>query len=273
MPLYKMISKDLCIVELEGKKKLPVIEEIAARLKNHSAFADIPHSRIVEGFMARENLGSTGFGNGLAIPHCKLPELDRFFVGLAISKKGVNFDSFDGKKTNIFCFIIGPDNDPETHVKILAEVSSVLREDFVRRELMAAKSQTALYEEFLRHSTPEDISDGSLSSKLVMIVIQREEHLLEIMELFIELGIKGASISESNGMGQFLSKVPLFADFVNFLGQTDVFHRTIWALVPQNNLELLVASIEKITGDFNRHSGTMILALDVAFIKGSMETI
>ncbi|MCK5832359.1 PTS sugar transporter subunit IIA [bacterium] len=273
MNIYKYLRKNLCEVNLKSRKKKSAICELAGIIKRHPALEDISEKEIVDALIQREELGSTGFGGGLAIPHCKHKNISEFIVGLAISKRGVNFDAMDGRKVHLFCFIIGPEGDPETHVKILAEVSHILREERVIRELIASKSEIALYEKFLRHAAPEEIQSETKQQKLVMIIIQNEQHFIEIMELFVEIGIDGASITSSEGMAGVLTKVPLFADFINFLGQHAKYHRTIWAVIPTDELEILVQRVEEITGDMNKHIGTILLALDISFFKGTMETV
>ena len=93
------------------------------------------------------------------------------------------------------------------------------------------------------------------------------------MELFVEMGIRGASVIESSSMGRMLSQVPLFADFINFLGGRGEYHRTILAMVPVEEIDALITHIEEVTGDLTKHTGALILVLDIAFMKGSLEAI
>ncbi len=273
MDLYKYLRKELCEPDFRSRKKKSSIDELAAIIGRHPAIDGVSGNEIATALKKREELGSTGFGGGLAIPHCRIPGISEFIVGLAVSKRGVNFDAMDGRKVHLFCFIVGPDGEPETHVRILAEVSLILREESVRRELMAAKTRIALYEEFLRHAAPDDIPHETKQHKLVMIVIQNEEYFIDIMELFVEFEIIGASVTQSEGMSTVLTKVPLFAEYINFLGQRSKYHKTIWAVVPVDEIEPLVQRVEEITGDMDKHIGTMILTMDISFMKGSMETV
>ncbi|HHS50697.1 MAG TPA: PTS sugar transporter subunit IIA [candidate division Zixibacteria bacterium] len=273
MELYKVIQKELCVVDLHSRKKKPAIEELASILKRHPSTTEISEEIIAKTLLAREELGSTGFGGGIAIPHCKIPGMDKFAVCIAISKRGVKFDAIDGRKVHIFCCIIGPENEPEMHVKLLAEISLVLREESVRRALVSAKTPIALYEEFLRHAAPEEAHPQTAKQKLLMMVVQNEEHLIEITELLVEMGIIGATFSSSEGMSDVLTRVPLFADFIDFLGRKSQFHRTAWILIPEDEIDMFVARVEEITGDMDKHTGVMVLALDVMFIKGSMESV
>lgn len=273
MDIFKVFKKELCEPNLRSRKKKPVIEDIASIIKRHRDSADIPEEAIAEALLERERLGSTGFGGGLAIPHCKLPGLDNFLMGIAISKRGVNFDAMDNRKVHLFCIIVGPEDRPEEHVKLLAEVSLILSDEAVRRELIAARTQTALYEEFLRHCPSELLPKTPEDNKLLMLVVQGEDELTRIMEVFVEMGVRGASIIESGGMANILSRVPLFADFMNFLGSRAEFHRTVFAIVPTEELDELIRRIETITGDMNKHTGATAVAFDIAFLKGSMESV
>lgn len=272
MDVFQTLKKSLCIPSLKSRKKHAVIEEIAEVLAEQPEMQGISAKEIAKGFTEREMLGSTGFGGGLAIPHCKFKGIDKFFVGLAVSRRGVNFEAIDNRKVHLFCFIVGPEDQPQGHVKLLAEVSLVLREESVRRALIAAPTQTALFEEFTRHCMGE-CKEISKERKLLVLVVQGEDMTLSIIELFVELGLRGASVIESTSMGRMLSKIPLFADFINFLGSQGDYHRTILTTIPADEADDIVAKIEAITGDLDKHSGAMLMILDVPFMKGSLEAI
>jgi len=273
MDIFKILDKELCEPKLKSRKKKSVIQEIAGILKRHPALNRVEEDEIVRRLLEREELGSTGFGGGLAIPHCRLPGLDQFVIGLGVSSRGVHFQAVDKHRVNLFCFMVGPENKPEQHVKLLAEVSLILRDESVKRELIKASSQTALYELFLRHCAGEKPLGKIRECKLLMLVLQDEIILEEVIELFVELGIRGASVIESDGMGKILSNVPLFADFINFLGQKRAYHRTIFALIPADDIDDIISRIENITGDMDKYAGSMALVMDIGFVKGSLEAI
>lgn len=272
MDAFETLKKSLCIPALKSRKKHAVIEEISDILAQQPELQGISAEEIARAFMEREMLGSTGFGGGLAIPHCKFEGLDEFVIGLAVSRKGVNFDAIDHHKVHLFCFIVGPANQPQGHVKLLAEISLILREESVRRALVAAPTQTALFEEFTRHCMGE-YKAQTREKKLLIMVVQGEDLTLSIIELFIELGLRGASVIESSSMGRMLSRVPLFADFINFLGSEGDYHRTIITTIPADEVDEIISKIEAVTGDLEKHSGAMLMVLDAPIIKGSLESI
>lgn len=273
MRIADILSKDRCEINLYSRSKSDVIREIAEIFKRDSDLKDVSEDEIVRGLEAREALGTTGIGHGLAIPHCRLAAVDHFILVLGISRRGINYESLDNHRVRIFCAFIGPDDQPEKHIQLLAEISMALRNETARREMIDAPTRTALYENFLSHSIFEIRPDPSRKQKLLMLVLQDEEWFTEIMEVFVELGIPGAAVLESQGAGKILTQVPLFASFINFLGEHGAYHRTIFALVQEDLVNRLIDNIEGITGDLDKHTGTMILVLDVPLIKGSLQSI
>ena len=96
--------------------------------------------------LAREALGSTGIGDGIAIPHGKLTNLTEIISGFGLSKSGIEFDSLDGKPAHLFFLLIAPDNSVGTHLKMLARISRMLKNSSFRTKLMNATSQKEMYQ-------------------------------------------------------------------------------------------------------------------------------
>lgn len=87
----------------------------------------------------RERLASTGIGDGVAIPHGRVAGLDHFVAALAIRPEGVDFDAIDGRPASIFFAVVGPEKAAGEHLKCLARIGRVLRDDAVRVRLLSAK--------------------------------------------------------------------------------------------------------------------------------------
>ncbi len=273
MDILEMLDKQLCEPRLKAHTKTDAIREMADLLKRSPKLKDVSADDLYEALMAREALGTTGFGNSIAIPHCKIKGLPGIVLSLALSPSGVEFESLDKHRVHLFGIIVGPEDQPTNHVKMLAEVSRVFREESHRRELRNSKSQLALYEGFLRYALYNGETGDSKHQKLVMLVIQHADTLNTILEIFVEMGIRGASVMVSEGMGSLLSNVPLFTSFINFLGGEEEYHRTLFAIMPEKQVPRLVEEVEEITGDLDKHTGVMIMALDIAMMKGSLEIL
>lgn len=271
MDIYEILDKQSCRVQVKAKNK----EEMLSRLAELAVASDAARNVTVEtihtALSEREKQGSTAFGNEIAIPHARIPGLERFVLYIVASEKGVEFDALDKKRVKLFFVILGPPEAVTDHLKILAFVSRALSHTNLKQELIAARSETALYEAFIRNTQSERTETGKARvMKLMLINLYVEEFLYRILELFIEEGIEGATILEGAGMGQYISNVPLFADFIGFMNESKHHSKTILAMVPEEHVEDMMNGIEEITGDMDKKQGAMILVLDIAAYRGSM---
>jgi PTS system nitrogen regulatory IIA component len=272
MSIFDFLKKETCEIALKSKTKETVLLELSQLLKRSPVLKHIDLEIIHNALEEREKIGTTGFGEGIAIPHCKLEQVDDFVVGIGISKKGIDFKALDNKKVNIFFVTIGPLNKPDVHVKMLARISRILKNKKACMELIKAPSRTALYETFLRHTRSDNIMRKEWKKqKLLMLVIKDEQYYDDILEFFIEIGIKGATAIESKDMSRLLSDVPLFADFLNFLGKRNEYTKTIFTVIHEDEISMILEGIEEITGDLDSHTGAMVMVLDLFMVKGSLE--
>jgi PTS system nitrogen regulatory IIA component len=137
MKIIDVIHKDTVLVDLQSSDKKGILEELA---KPVATITGINHEDLVRVLMEREKLGSTGIGGGIGIPHGKLRDLDSLILGFGLSKKGVDFESLDGKPTHIFFLLFTPDNSTGLHLKLLARISRILKNDLFKESLLKAGS-------------------------------------------------------------------------------------------------------------------------------------
>ena len=136
MRIVELIQRDMIIARLASTDKSEVIRELAGHLAKHHGAID--HSRLIKVLTDREALASTAIGEGVAIPHGKLPDMERIVTCLGRAPDGVDFDSMDGKPTHIFIVMVAPENSTGAHLKALARISRVFRDsDFLQRLLEA----------------------------------------------------------------------------------------------------------------------------------------
>ena len=101
---------------------------------------------ILEILKQREKLGSTGIGDGVAIPHGKIQDIHNIVVSFGRSIEGINFDSLDGKPVNLLFLLLAPENSSGQHLKLLAKISKMLKDAVFRQKLLRAGSQSELYD-------------------------------------------------------------------------------------------------------------------------------
>jgi len=125
--------------ELAADDKETVIREMVQALLDAGGIEEDEFESIVKAILKREELGSTGIGRGVAVPHTKHPSVDKLVGSVAISVEGVDFDSLDGDKVHVFFLLISPPDRPGDHLRALENISRQLRDDTFCRFLKQSK--------------------------------------------------------------------------------------------------------------------------------------
>ncbi len=135
---------------LTATDKESTIREMIQALVDAGDIAADDLDGITKAIMKREELGSTGIGRGVAVPHTKHPSVDRLVGTVGVSEQGVEFDSLDGEKVQLFFLLISPPDRPGDHLRALENISRQLRDDmfckFLKQAKTAADIQTLLEE-------------------------------------------------------------------------------------------------------------------------------
>ena len=143
MKILDILSKDCIIPELRSRTKKEVLEELTAALSNCKA--NLNKEALVEVLLERERLGSTGIGDGIAIPHGKIKDLDELILSFGRSTQGIEFDSMDGRPTHLFFLLIAPENSAGIHLRALAKISRLLKSAHFRQQLLKAGTVEELF--------------------------------------------------------------------------------------------------------------------------------
>lgn len=143
------VLKESCVIaELKGRDKRSVIYELAGVLKDAGLIEDI--DKVAEVLLERERLGSTGIGDGVAIPHGKMKGLKTILCAFGRSKEGVEFDAVDGRPVHLFFLLIAPEAAASLHLKMLSRVSRLFRDpSFRKRLLVKADDPHEIYTEII----------------------------------------------------------------------------------------------------------------------------
>ncbi len=138
MHLSQLLNPQAIDVHLEAKTKREVIAELVDLLEKAHGISS--GGEILDRVLKREAMMSTGIGNGIAIPHGKARAVDRLVAACGVSRAGVSFDSVDGEPATLFILLISPEDVGGPHVKVLANISRLLKEESVRDGLKRADS-------------------------------------------------------------------------------------------------------------------------------------
>lgn len=140
MKFSEFICDGSIIAQLDADAKEGVITEMVDALVQSKKISSEDRTGIVNAIMKREELGSTGIGRGVAVPHTKHPSVEKLVGTVAIKDEGVDFDSLDGEKVQLFFLLISPPDRPGDHLRALENISRQLRDDTFCRFLKQAKS-------------------------------------------------------------------------------------------------------------------------------------
>ena len=144
MKLSEILKPECIISDLKAHDKKGVLEELAQVITDHEQ--SLSKGALLQVLLERERLGSTGIGDGIALPHGKLKELDHLCISLGRSTEGLDFDSIDEKPVYVFFLLLAPENSAGMHLKALAKISRMLKDGNFRRRLMGVKSGQEIYE-------------------------------------------------------------------------------------------------------------------------------
>jgi PTS system nitrogen regulatory IIA component len=149
--LNKLILPGNIFSSLKATSKKKVFLELAARAAH---ITDLAECHIFEVLIEREQLGTTGVGNGIAIPHGKLPGLDRLCGFFARMDQPVDFDSIDGQPVDLVFLLLAPESAGADHLRALAKVSRMLRDGGMCEKLRGSRNPDALYALLTDSATP-----------------------------------------------------------------------------------------------------------------------
>lgn len=143
MRVVDILTEELIVPRLHSTTKAEVLRELAEHLAAHHPH--IEADRLVTVLLDRERLGTTAIGEGIAIPHGKLPGLKGVVTVFGRSLTGIDCHSLDGAPTKLFFLLVAPDESAGIHLKALARVSRLLKDRAFRERLLRAANQTDLY--------------------------------------------------------------------------------------------------------------------------------
>ncbi len=140
MKFCDFVKPEAIRAEITASDKEGVIRELVGSLVSAGMIAADSSDSIVEAIMKREELGSTGIGRGIAVPHTKHPTVERLVGTVGVSQDGVDFKSLDGEKVQLFFLLVSPPDRPGDHLRALENISRQLRDDTFCRFLKQSKT-------------------------------------------------------------------------------------------------------------------------------------
>jgi PTS system nitrogen regulatory IIA component len=143
MKITEMLKREFVLEQLKAANKRDALAELAGVFAQGRINVD--SEAMLHVLLERERLGSTGIGDGIAIPHGKLPGLEEMVVSFGRSREGIAFEAMDGKPVHLFFLLMAPENSAGQHLKALAKISRMLKDANFRQNLLEAKMHEDLF--------------------------------------------------------------------------------------------------------------------------------
>ena len=149
MKLSELTDEEYILPELTAKDKKGVLEELVDALVKREPSID--KKALVKVLLERERLGSTGIGDGVAIPHGKFHGITHPIIAFGRSRKGLDFESMDGEPVFLFFLLVAPENSASIHLKALAKIAKILKNSAFRKLLIGAPGKKELYQTIIQN--------------------------------------------------------------------------------------------------------------------------
>jgi PTS system nitrogen regulatory IIA component len=272
MGLFTSFRPECIQIGSGAGNKTEVLQELARLAKKSKVLDKVSEKRIVEALQQREQIGTTGFGGGIAIPHCRLENIDEFVVGLLITPEGLDFQSLDGETTTTFFFIIGPDSQRNRHIQLLSAISKILKNPGVIQRFLEAfdeKQVRKIVEELFRLVDGGIAPDQQKGRCLFHVFVQNEKYFEELLQVFSAVIEGSIAVIEGNAAGHYLHRLPLFASYWSESQQG--FCRIILAVVDKDLCNDVIRRIHTVDENLENDPGVLITVQELMYSSGSLE--
>ncbi|MFO7906971.1 MAG: PTS sugar transporter subunit IIA [Planctomycetota bacterium] len=271
MRLFNALGLETIAAKAKLADKDEGLREVVRLAKASPLLKDVPEEAILEGLKQREVLGSTGFGGGIAIPHCRLEGVGGFVMGLiSVEGEGMDFEAMDGEPVRLIAFMIGPESEPDEHIHLLSAISQAMLVPGAVEEMASAATPEALRESFLRHVRDElEIPEEEGGRHLFQVLVQEEDLFHDILQVFSGIESARMVVVTAQNAGTYLSRIPLFADLWSDHSNRNT--QVIVAVVSKQISNETIRRIERITGPLSRRRDVLLVVQDIYYCRGAIE--
>lgn len=266
MDISDYILTEMIEIRSGHNTKDDVLENIADLVINKISSESHTKHEVMRKLREREELGSTGFGNYIAIPHCALSNIEEFVIGIILYPDGVDFDAMDQKPVKFVVFIITPEKKRNQHIRFLSEISGVLRQPGALDDISSQKNSVAIRETFLKYALPASKDKKQKEEyEIIYVFCQIEKKFLEIMNVLAEIKERDLSVYDGNDAKNFINSKAIFGIWKD---KGSKFNKLIFAVVPAGFANDAVRKINNIIGTLPERKGVMLIMQKIDYISG-----
>lgn len=269
MNLVEYLKPECVAAGVKVSDKTAVLHEVARLARKNPVLSEVDEERIIHELEQREELGSTGFGGGIAIPHCRIEGIPGFVMGIMTFPDGVDFESMDGEPVKLVVFVIAPESEANAYIRLLSVISQTLRIPGAVDEIVSQRTPETIRESFLRYKSDHVETKGHENKRLFHVIVQDEDIFHQLLEVFEAVESSSVIVIDAKNTREYLVKTSLFASLVSdsHLGNS----RTIIASVDSSLTNEILRGVERITGNLDKRTDVLVMVQDILYSAGALE--
>lgn len=267
--MFEYFNENCISLESAARNKQEMLKEISRLAVKSPLMKNLKPEEIEAGLKERERVSSTGLENGIAIPHCSFDNLDSFLVGLVTKREGLDFDSIDGKPAKLIFYIIGPEKERNTHIRIISSIAKLAEDKKLMGKLLNTEKSASLYSLLKLDIEEPEITNTPEEFCQFMIQVQDEDLFTNILEAVSADSDGAISVLETNTAGYYLHKLPLFSTF--WTTSVPNYSRIIFAVINKKLMNRTLRRIHMIRKDRKAEQGVLITVQDILYRDGSID--
>lgn len=264
----KADQRPLCIAQSDLESKEDVLNLIAQTAAASPVVGRTKPKDILRLLQEREKLTSTAIGHGVAIPHCFLDGIEEFVLGVITTASGIDYGAADSEAVRIFFFIVGPSDQRNQHIKLLSEISRVVRVSENRERILSAQQPEEL-DRIVREFLIVEPQKKEEEQCLLQVFVQREAIFEPILELLSSRVEGSIAVQELKNAGSYLYRMPLFASM--WSEQADRTVKLIYTIIDKNIMNDIARQIHQLADTKKGNSGVLITAQQLLYADGALD--
>lgn len=269
MNITDYLKPEYVVLGSKAKNRADILHEIAVLASQSPVTGSVSTEEIYQALVTRENIGSTGFGGGIAIPHCSFDTIEDFVVGIVTKPDGLDFNAYDKKPTRVFFFIVGPRDQRRNHIYLLSTFSKIMKTPGSADKLVEAPSAQQVIDLFTDTVHPGEEVISQNEKCLFQVLIQKDEFFEDILQIFASAGPGSVTVLETMNAGHYLHTLPLFAAL--WSEDTRKATRLILAVTEKSFCNDIIRRIQMIDDTITSREGVLIAVQDLLFTSGSID--
>jgi mannitol/fructose-specific phosphotransferase system IIA component (Ntr-type) len=269
MDLNDLVRDECVTLNCPATGKAEMLRTIARLAKRNPLLSQTEEPDIVRGLLDREHLGSTGFGNGIAIPHCRLPGLSDFVLGFLTVPQGLDFDAVDDEPVRVIAFFFAPEERSSQHLQLLSSLSHLLTQHGVVDRMLEARTPAG-FRAALEQREEGEVDNRRYKRRSTIFVICQDEGLFnDVLQALCSVPAVSEVVIEASPSRDYLVRVPLFAAFAP--DRHRGFCRIIIAVIDESLRNEALRRIEHIRTASGDDAGMMVMVHDGVHTAGSLQ--